>query len=108
VLHHPEPFVLQRHLSRIEIGVGAEHPLAVRAGVLGDLRFIDLEVRGATAAEVTAIALVAHQRLVPRVELLAQRRHDRLPISGILACLVLVEADHVATLVHPHLLDFQG
>src|SRR5512135_627496 len=59
VLHHPQLFVLQRHLGRVEIGVGPQYPLAIVTGVLGDLRLIDAEVSGVTAAEVTAITLVA-------------------------------------------------
>ena len=43
----------------------------------------------------------------PAAELLPQRRHDRLPIGGILAGLVLVEADDVAAALDPHLLDLQ-
>ena len=107
VLHRPEPLVLQRHLGGVQLGVGAEHPLAVVAGVLGDLRLIDPEAGGVTAAELTAVALVADQRLVPAAESLPQRRHDRLPIGGILAGLALVEPDHVAAAIDPDFLDLQ-
>src|SRR5512143_1267231 len=101
-------FVLPRHLGRVEIGVGPQHPLAVVASVLGDLRLIDPKVIGTTTTQVTTVALVTDQRLVPAAELLPQRRHDRLPVGGIRAGFLLVETDHVTTLPHPDLLDLQG
>ena len=107
-LHHPEPLVLQRHLGRIQLRVGAEYPLAVVASFVHDLGLVDLEVIRTTRVQIAAVALVADQRLLPGLELLTQRRHDRLPIGGILAGLVLVATDDVATALHPDLLDVQG
>src|SRR5512142_1284150 len=97
VLHHPQPLELQRHRGRIQIDVGAEHPLAVVAGLLGELRLVDLEMVGTRAAQVAAVAPVADQRLVPTAELLPQGGHDRLPIGGILAGLILITADDILT-----------
>jgi hypothetical protein len=76
--------------------------------VLGHLRFVDPEVLRAAPTQITAVARVADQRLVPRAELLSQRRHDRLPVGGVLAGLVLVETDDVPAIAGPHLLDLQG
>src|SRR5271157_5077609 len=72
-----------------------------------DLRLVDLAVIRARGAEVAVVPLLADQRLLPGAELLPQRRYDRLPIGGILARLVVVEADDVAAALDPHLLDLQ-
>jgi hypothetical protein len=70
-----------------------------------NLRLIVLEVIRARGAELAAIDLVAHQRLLPTAELLSQRRHYRISIGGILTGFVLVEADDLVAAFDPHLLD---
>ena len=70
-----------------------------------DLRLVDLEVIRARGAQVAAVPLLADQRLLPGPELLLQPRHDRLSIGGILAGLVVVEAEAVAATFNQHLLS---
>src|SRR5271157_5119281 len=71
------------------------------------LRLVDLEVILVRGSEAAAVPLLADQRLLPGPELLPQRRHDRLSIGGILAGLVVVEAEAVGASFNPHLLDLQ-
>ncbi len=72
-----------------------------------DLRLVDLEVIRARGAQVAAVPFLADQRLLPGPELLLLPRHDRLSIGGILAGLVVVEAEAVAATFNQHLLDLQ-
>src|SRR5262249_59102542 len=101
----PPPRVPPPHPRRAPPGVVPHPPLAIVGGPLGPLPPIDPEVGRATAAEVTAVALVAHQRLVAPAQLLPQGRHDRPPVGGVLASCVFVEADDVPAVVDPGLLD---
>src|SRR5712692_660458 len=55
----------------------------------------------------TAIALVAHQRLVPLPQLRAQRRHDRRPVGPVLLGFVLVDAHDVTPRADPNLFHLQ-
>ena len=107
-LDHPQPLVLEGHLGGIQLGVRPQHPLAVVAGILGDLGLVDPEASRPGLAHVPPIALVADQRLVPLPQLLPQRSHDRLSIGRVLAGLVLVATDDVPPALDVDLLDIQG
>lgn len=58
--------------------------------------------------QVFAISLVAHDCLGSPLQLLLERCNDILPILGILAGLLFIEADNVAPIFRPNLLDLQG
>ena len=82
LLHHPEPLVLQRHLGGVQVGVRPQHPLAVVAGILGDLRLIDRKAGGVATAEVAAVALVADQRCSRSAATIAPRSAASLRASS--------------------------
>ncbi len=107
LLHHPQLLVLQCHLGGSEVGVGAQHPLAVVARFAAHRLLVDDEAL-ALAREVLAVAAVADERLVALLELLAQRRQDDRTVRLVLALLGLVETDHIAAALDVHLLDPQG
>src|ERR1022692_2916962 len=75
ILHHPQLLVLQRHLTRREIHVRRQHPLAVVARFLLDFVLVNSELF-ASGAQVFAIPFVTHQRLV---SLCPTRRATRPP-----------------------------
>src|SRR5262249_48061130 len=62
---------------------------------------------GALDLQEPAIAPVAHQGLVPPVQLLAQPGHDRFAVGSVFFHLILIDAHHVAPLLDPHLLHLQ-
>ena len=63
LFHHPKLLVLQRNLGGGEIGVGAQHPLAIVTSFVAYFLFIDREAL-ALGLEILAIALVADEGLV--------------------------------------------
>jgi len=78
VLDHPEFLVLERDVLRGEVGaVGLDHPLAVVPLFATDLGFVDLKA-GAAAREEAAVSAIADECLVPLLQLLPERRHDRI------------------------------
>src|SRR5450759_2073616 len=95
IFDHPQLFVLQRHLTRREIHVRRQYPLAVVARFLLDLVLVNSELF-ASPAQVFAIPFVAHQRLVALAQRVAQRGHHGFAIVAVLLGLILVHAHHIA------------
>lgn len=75
-------------------------------GAFLDLLPVDFELLLAVR-EILPETPVAHQRLVTPLQSLAPRSHDRLPVVGILAGLLRVEAYHVTSALDMGLFDFQ-
>src|ERR1035438_9939320 len=94
ILDHPQLFVLQRHLTRREIHVRRQYPLAVVARFLLDFVLVNGEL-SASRAQVFAIPFVAHQRLVALAQRVAQRGHHGFAIVAVLRGLILVHAHHI-------------
>src|SRR5262249_34708969 len=90
-----------------QLGVRPQHPRAVVTRLLGEFGFIDGEVSLALDLQITPVALVAHQRLVPPGQLLAQRGHDRLPPRPVRLHLFGVDAHHVTPARDAAALDLQ-
>jgi hypothetical protein len=59
LLDHPQTLELQGQVGAGQLGVGAQHPGAVVAGLVFDLRFIDREVARAFDLQEAPIAFVA-------------------------------------------------
>ena len=96
------------HVGGGEFRVRPQHPLAVVARLRNDLILVHGKPAFALTLQVTAITLIADQRLVAAAQLLAQGRHDRCAAGPVRRRLVLIEADHVAALLDPDLLHLQG
>lgn len=86
--------------------IGPEAPLAVESLLFEDFLPVDGNAIPVNR-EILPVALVAHQRLGIAPDLLLQGFEDGLAAGGILAGLTLIEADDVAALPDPDLLDFQ-
>ena len=104
-LDHPQLLVPERDIGGIQLGVGAEDPLPVEAGLLLHLRLIDREP--APTRKVTPVALVADERLGSSLERFTERPEDGFAVGLVLGSLIVVQADDVAVVVHPHLLDLE-
>ena len=106
LLDHPQLFVLKRHLGGVQVGIGAQHPLAIIAR-LGFYSFLIHDKTVALCFEVLAVAFVTDQGFVTVFEPRAQRRDNGRPVAGLLLGLVFIEADHIATAVELYFLDLQ-
>src|ERR1022692_1405949 len=57
--------------------------------------------------QITPITFVAYQRLVTLMQLFLERCHDLLTLLTIMFALLRIEANHIASILHPDLFDFQ-
>ena len=92
---------------RGEVGaVCLDHPLAVVPFLATDLGFVDLEA-GAAAREKAAVSAIADECLVPLLQLLTERRHNRIPVGLVLPGLFDVQADDVAAVLDDNLFHLE-
>jgi hypothetical protein len=106
LLDQPEILVLQGHLRRRKLGVGGEHPLAVKTLLLFDFIIVDGK-SSVFRLETAPVAAVSNEPFGALSELFFKGSQDGLAIRFILARLFGIEAKDVAPAVYRNLSDLQ-